>query len=115
MARISMSQHGPLLMGVSDVLSRATSVAAVWAMLRNGHGATETAGFEAAGVVSGRGMSRCIYAQAWLASCPGGQVFKSMTWQGAPPRACNRPSSCAPPSIRPSPVCRSCWWRPSGL
>lgn len=54
MSRISMSQHGPLLMGVSDVLSRATSVAAVWAMLRNGHGATETAGFEAAGVVSCR-------------------------------------------------------------
>lgn len=52
MAHISMSQHGPLLMGVSGVLTRATSVAAVWAMLRNGHGATDTAGFEAAGVVS---------------------------------------------------------------
>ncbi|KAI7845483.1 hypothetical protein COHA_001031 [Chlorella ohadii] len=51
MSHISMSQHGPLLMGVSDVLSRATSVAAVWAMLRNGQGATDFAGFEAAGVV----------------------------------------------------------------
>ena len=54
MPHVSMSQHGPLLMGVSDVLSRATGVAAIWAMLRNGQGATSTAGFEAAGVVSGR-------------------------------------------------------------
>lgn len=58
MSHISMSQHGPLLMGVSDVLSRATSVAAVWAMLRNGQGATDFAGFEAAGVVSRALFSR---------------------------------------------------------
>ena len=59
MAHISLSQHGPLLMGVSDVLTRATSVAAVWAMLRNGHGATDTAGFEAAGVVGLRDCKGC--------------------------------------------------------
>lgn len=56
--RVSVSQHGPLIMGFSDVLTRAAGVAAVWALLKN-HGDTGFAGFEATGVVSEAGTGCC--------------------------------------------------------
>lgn len=49
--RVSVSEHGPAIMGASDVLSRSMSVLAVWALV-NSQGGTDFAGYEAAGVVS---------------------------------------------------------------